>query len=83
MVCTACRSLGEGMRLKVNAERCCGAGMCVLVDPALFDQRDDDGTVVLLDEHPSAEHHGAAREAARSCPSRAIVIIDDLEPSSR
>ena len=42
------------MRVEVHADRCIGSGVCVLIAPDVFDQRDDDGVVVLLDEHPAA-----------------------------
>jgi ferredoxin len=40
----------------------------------VFDQRDDDGIVVLLDAAPSADQYPAVREAAQLCPAAAIVL---------
>jgi ferredoxin len=48
--------------------------MCVLTDPDLFDQNEEDGTVVLLEEHPDAAHEATAKEAAGLCPASAITI---------
>jgi ferredoxin len=42
--------------------------------PELFDQRDDDGVVVLLNENPPAEQADNARKAAAGCPALAIDI---------
>ena len=42
--------------------------------PELFDQRDEDGVVVLLNDHPSAEQSEGARRAAAQCPAQAIYI---------
>jgi ferredoxin len=42
--------------------------------PELFDQRDDDGVVVLLNQNPPAEQAGNARKAAAGCPALAIDI---------
>jgi ferredoxin len=42
--------------------------------PEVFDQRDDDGVVVLLTPNPSAEQAEGARRAAAACPSLAIRI---------
>jgi ferredoxin len=42
--------------------------------PELFDQRDEDGVVVLLNEHPSAEQAEGARRAAAACPAQVIHI---------
>jgi ferredoxin len=42
--------------------------------PEIFDQRDDDGVVVLLNENPPAEQADNARKAAEGCPALAIYI---------
>jgi ferredoxin len=62
------------MRITIEEDKCCGAGQCVLVAPEVFDQRDEDGVVVLLDAKPPAEQHAAAREAAAVCPAAAIEV---------
>jgi ferredoxin len=64
------------MRVVVDQDKCCGAGSCVLAAPDVFDQRDEDGIVVLLDESPPAELAGDVREAAAMCPALAIRIED-------
>jgi len=40
----------------------------------VFDQRDEDGVVVLLIANPSAEQAEGARRAAAACPALAIHI---------
>ena len=62
------------MKIKVDEAKCCGAGQCVLVAPEVFDQRDEDGIVVLLDAAPPTEQHAASREAAQVCPAAAVII---------
>lgn len=62
------------MHITVDLEKCCGAGQCVLAAPEVFDQRDEDGLVLLLDEDPAAERHDAVREAAQICPAAAIEV---------
>jgi ferredoxin len=42
--------------------------------PEVFDQRDEDGVVVLLNEHPSDDQTEATRQAAAACPAQAIHI---------
>ncbi|MGW4210290.1 ferredoxin [Lentzea sp. NPDC004789] len=64
------------MKVTVDQDKCCGAGTCVLLAPDVFDQRDEDGIVVLLDETPSAEQHDIVREAASVCPGVAISVIE-------
>ncbi|MEG9553645.1 MULTISPECIES: ferredoxin [Streptomyces griseus group] len=62
------------MRITVDEEKCCGAGQCVLIAPEVFDQRDDDGIVILLDAEPPQERHAAVRESAEVCPALAIHL---------
>ncbi|ATW51256.1 ferredoxin [Streptomyces xantholiticus] len=62
------------MRIETDKDLCCGAGTCVLAAPAVFDQNDEDGTVILLDATPGAEQRAAVKEAAERCPTAAIRI---------
>lgn len=62
------------MRVQVHVDRCIGSGVCALVAADVFDQRDDDGVVVLLDEHPTQQHHESVYEAATRCPAAVIEI---------
>ncbi|MEJ3652339.1 ferredoxin [Actinomycetes bacterium KLBMP 9759] len=63
-------------RVVVDRDRCVGAGMCALTDPAVFDQSDDDGRVVLLEATPSSEHESSVRDAVHVCPSGAIRSVE-------
>jgi ferredoxin len=65
------------MKVSVDNDKCVGAGQCVLAAPEVFDQRDEDGLVVLLDERPAAALHDAVREAVHACPALAIDISED------
>jgi ferredoxin len=62
------------MKIVVDEDRCCGAGSCVLAAPDVFDQRDEDGVVVLLDAEPAEHLHAVVREAASMCPAAAITL---------
>ncbi|WP_424892817.1 ferredoxin [Streptomyces sp. XH2] len=62
------------MRIEIDKDLCCGAGTCVLVAPGVFDQDDEDGTVILLDAAPGAEQRAAVEEAAERCPTAVISI---------
>jgi ferredoxin len=62
------------MKVSVDQDKCCGAGTCVLLAPDVFDQRDEDGIVVLLSEAPAEELHDIVREAASVCPGVAITV---------
>jgi ferredoxin len=65
------------MRVEVHTDWCIGSGVCALVAPDVFDQRDDDGIVVLLDERPAEALHGVVREAASVCPGVAISVSEE------
>lgn len=62
------------MKVTVDQNICASSGNCVMNAPEVFDQRDDDGVVVLLNESPSAADAEGARRAAVACPALAIHI---------
>jgi ferredoxin len=62
------------MRIEVHRDKCIGSGVCALVAPDVFDQRDDDGVVILLAEYPPERHAESAYEAASRCPAAVIEI---------
>jgi ferredoxin len=62
------------MRISVDETRCCSSGQCAALAPGVFDQRDDDGVVILLDAAPPEAAHDAVREAALTCPAAAILF---------
>ncbi|MFE5702251.1 ferredoxin [Rhodococcus koreensis] len=62
------------MRIHIDEDKCVGGGQCVLAAPEVFDQRDEDGIVVLLQDAPLADLDAQVHEAALLCPALAIVI---------
>jgi ferredoxin len=62
------------MRVVVDTDRCRGAGLCTLTAPEVFDQSEDDGTVVLLDPEPPDGRHDAVRRAEGLCPNAVIRL---------
>ncbi|MDP9792989.1 ferredoxin [Catenuloplanes nepalensis] len=64
------------MKVIIEEDKCCGAGQCVLAAPAVFDQRDDDGVVILLDPEPPAAEHARVRDAITLCPAAVITVQD-------
>ena len=64
------------MRIELDEPKCVAAGQCAMTAPAVFDQRDEDGVAVVLDETPAPEHYDEVREAAAVCPAAAILLIE-------
>ncbi|MFN0301827.1 MAG: ferredoxin [Burkholderiales bacterium] len=62
------------IRIRVDPARCIGSGQCVRTVPGVFDQREEDGIVVLLDANPAGALVERVRKAARLCPSQSIRI---------
>ncbi|MFI9721117.1 ferredoxin [Streptomyces sp. NPDC052396] len=62
------------MRITIDEDRCVGAGQCVLAADEVFDQRDEDGVVVLLDAAPPQELLARVQDAAARCPALAITV---------
>ena len=60
--------------IHVDEDRCVGAGHCVRAAASVFDQRDDDGIVVLLVDEAPNEMLAALTKAQALCPSQAIRI---------
>ncbi|RJQ81504.1 ferredoxin [Pseudonocardiaceae bacterium YIM PH 21723] len=62
------------MRVELERDRCCGAGMCVLYAPEVFDQDEEDGLVLLKIAEPPDSSLDAVRTAAGTCPNSVISI---------
>ncbi|MGW3645537.1 ferredoxin [Streptomyces sp. NPDC000878] len=64
------------MKVQVDVPKCVASGQCVMLAPEVFDQREEDGLVVLLDETPAPDLHDAVRESAVVCPAAAIHMAE-------
>ena len=62
------------IRVTVDQDRCCGAGLCAQELPTVFDQGDD-AVVVVLDETPPEELAERLDEVEFACPSGAIRVV--------
>ncbi|WP_019929570.1 ferredoxin [Nocardia sp. BMG111209] len=62
------------MKVFIDQDKCVACGQCVASAPEVFDQRDEDGIVVLLDESPPAEQEFNVRDAAAVCPALVITF---------
>lgn len=61
------------MKLRVDADRCQGHGMCAVTAPELFELDGEGKSVVLVDRVDPSQVDGA-RAAEASCPELAIVF---------
>jgi ferredoxin len=62
------------LRVSVDQSVCVGAGLCVLSTSEIFDQRDEDGVVTLLQDMAPEALREAVLGAVRKCPSSAISV---------
>ncbi|MFF3542496.1 ferredoxin [Streptomyces platensis] len=64
------------MKILIDEGKCVGAGTCVLAAADVFDQRDEDGIVVLLDTDPPPALLPQVQDAAARCPALAIEVVE-------
>lgn len=64
------------MRIVVDYAKCTGLGMCEAEAPDLFEVQDD-GSLKVLNENPSADQLAAAQAAVESCPTEALTLVED------
>ncbi|MEV7930817.1 ferredoxin [Kitasatospora sp. NPDC086801] len=64
------------MKVIVDQHKCVASGQCVLTAPEVFDQREEDGIVVLLTETPPDHLMDDIRQAAVLCPAQAIWVAE-------
>ena len=70
------------MKITVDEDKCVASGQCVLAAGAVFDQREDDGVVILLNDDPDAEQYEAVRLAAQMCPASVIQVTESEAATS-
>jgi ferredoxin len=63
-------------KIEIEAEKCCGAGQCVMFAPTYFDMDDAGVSFTLVDVVDRADL-GAVQEAIDSCPTMAIRLVGD------
>lgn len=63
----------DGYRIKVDRELCIGAASCVALAPEIF-ELDSEGIAIITD--PDGSLYEAMMEAAKSCPTNAIIVED-------
>ena len=65
------------MRVIASTGKCIASGSCVLASPQVFGQRDEDGVVYILREHPPLALLNSVRQAVGLCPAGVFHIEDE------
>ena len=65
------------MRVRVDGEICQGHTLCAMTAPDLFVLSEEDGHTEAVSEEVPAGQEERAREAVRSCPEQAILVLSD------
>ena len=67
-------------RIVVDRDLCQGHGVCESEAPAVFSVSKA-GDLTVLDETPPDAERAAADLAVKYCPTHALTIIDDRQPT--
>ncbi|HEV2659592.1 MAG TPA: ferredoxin [Ktedonobacteraceae bacterium] len=65
------------MRVIASTDKCIASGSCALTCPEVFGQRDEDGVVSVLQEHPSLALLKRVRQAVELCPALVFRLEDE------
>lgn len=65
------------MKVTALTNRCIASGSCVLACSQVFSQRESDGVVELLQEHPSLDQLKKIQLAVAACPSQVFVVEEE------
>jgi ferredoxin len=63
------------MKVVVDFDKCQSSAVCMEECPEVFEVRDDD-FLYILQEEPAPELWDRVREAAASCPTGAITLVE-------
>lgn len=65
------------MKVTAFTTRCIASGACVLACRQVFSQRESDGVVEILQEHPSRDYLKKVQQAAATCPAQVFVVEEE------
>jgi ferredoxin len=65
------------VRVIAYTQKCIAGGNCVLACAAVFEQRDSDGTVHVLNERPALALLEKVRRAVDLCPGQVFTLEDE------
>ncbi len=65
------------MKVIALTNRCIASGSCVLTCSQVFSQRESDGVVELLQEHPPLDLLKKVQQAVSACPAQVFVVEEE------
>jgi ferredoxin len=65
------------MRVTLDPHTCGTTGVCTMIAPTVFRQREEDGVGEVIDPHPAPDLLEDVREAEISCPVAAIRLTTE------
>ena len=65
------------MKVIALRNRCIASGACVLAAKEVFDQRESDGVVEILQERPSLDQLQKVRQAVAACPAQVFFVEEE------
>jgi ferredoxin len=68
---------GDDVRVVAYTQKCIASGNCVLACSDVFEQRDSDGTVHVLNERPALVLLAKVRQVVDLCPAQVFTIEDE------
>jgi ferredoxin len=69
------------VRVIASTQKCIASGNCVLACSNVFEQRDSDGTVHVLNERPALALLAKVRQVVDLCPGQVFTIEDEANAS--
>lgn len=69
------------MRVIAFRDKCIASGSCAVTCPQVFTQRDSDGVVDVLNEHPPLEVLSKVQKAVGLCPAEVFTVEDEENTS--
>ncbi len=66
--------MSEHAQVTVDASRCQAYGVCVAIDPDVFEVSPTSNTAVVLRDVIDADDREDVEEAVRNCPAQAIAL---------
>ena len=67
----------NAMRVIAQTQKCIGSGTCAFTCPQVFGQRDEDGVVHVINEHPSLDLLARVKQVVDLCPAQVFLVEDE------